>query len=322
MDKELIKLLRSVKDNPSLGGGFDARSSWQRFARTNGFDQNTVPGRYHIGDHLTYMLWQISHVLLKPVAATVAVFFFAISGWLSVGNASAHALPGDTFYPIKIGMEKAQLALAFTSQQRANLKVEFASRRLEEMVQIASLVEHRQPAEVQLAVNRFKDEVTNIQEELQVEEASDSQTELAKTVGRKVNVYSSTVASTNSELPDEVLVEVEDLLEETKDQVVEVIITAHEQEKDEESAYELDVALQVEIASIQSVYGTESEVAVETAQALRVEGSYRRAFQVLKDFSYNQEILLTEETEETTETIQTDTEATTEQTEEIQPVQD
>src|SRR3990167_8561005 len=183
MDKELIKLLRTLKDDSSLGGGFDADSSWKRFARDNGFDQNTVSDRYSIGDYFTYGLWKISHVLLKPVAATVAVFFLAISGWLSVANVSAHALPGDTFYSVKIGMEKAQLALAFTSQQRANLKVEFASRRLEEMVQIASLVQHRQPAEVQLAVNRFKDEVTHIQEELQVEKTSDSQTELAKTVG-------------------------------------------------------------------------------------------------------------------------------------------
>ncbi len=293
IDRRIIKSFKQLKNEPVFGSNLDVQKIHQKALRQNGFGFQKEP-HYSWRDYAEFYVYELTHHLMRPLSAGFAVFFFAISGWLSVANVSAHALPGDTFYPVKIGMEKAQFALAFTSQQRANLKVEFASRRLEEMVQIASLVEHRQIAEVQLAVNRFKDEVTNIQEELQVEEASDSQTELAKTVGRKVNVYSSTVASTTSELPDEVLGEVEDLLEETKDQVVEVIITAHEQEQDEESAYELDAALQTEIDSIKWQYGTDSDVAVETAQALRTEGSYRRAFQVLKDFVYTQKIMLKE----------------------------
>lgn len=322
IDRHIIKALKQLKHETVFGADLDVQMIHQKSLLRNGFEvQKQVP-HYSWRHYIEFYFYETMHHFLRPLSAGVGVFAFAIMGWVSVANASIDALPGDRFYSVKIGMEHAQLALAFTSQQRANLKVEFASRRLEEMVQIASLVEHRQPAEVQLAVNRFKDEVTSIQEELQVEEVSDSQTELAKTVGRKVNAYSSAVASTTSELPDEVLGEVEDLLEETKDQVVEVIMTAHEQEQDEESAYELDVALEIEIASIQSLYGADAEAAIQTAQTLRTEGSYRRAFQVLKDVAYSQEILLKEEIEVTEETTQVQTEITTEQTEEIQPVQD
>ena len=127
-----------------------------------------------------------------------------------------------------------------------------------------------------------------------------SQTELAKSVGQKVDVYSSTVAATSPEISQEVLGEVEDILQETKDQVVEVIITAHEQEQDVESARELDATFEKEVASIQLQYGSVSESSIETAQALRLEGSYRRAFQVLKEFVYSQETV-PQETTVTTE---------------------
>jgi predicted phage gp36 major capsid-like protein len=163
--------------------------------------------------------------------------------------------------------------------------VEFASRRLEEMVELAANVSSSD--RVQLAADRFKNEVASIQVELM---ASSDTAQFAKSLGRKVDIYSSTVASTSDDLPKEVLGEVEEILEETKEQVVEVIITAHESEQDPETAHELDDALAQEIETVFATYGVAASEAMATAEALRAEGLYRRAFQVLKDFTFELEL--------------------------------
>ncbi len=289
-EKEVIKLLQSLKDDPTLGGDFDFHKSWNMFANRYGFNPDTQETRYTLRDYVETYLWQFTHSMLKPMAAVMAVFVFAVAGSISVVGAAGQALPGDQLYRVKVGIEKVQLALAATVQARSQLRVEFASRRLEEMVAVAAQVASSQPGNVQLAANRFKSEVVNIQEELSTDGTSDAQKEFAKTVGRKVEVYSSTVASTGSDLPEEVLGEVEEILEETKEQVVEVIITAHEAQQDQDSAHELDVALDKEIESVVAVYGDSATEAVATTEALRAQGLYRRAFQVLKDFMFEAEL--------------------------------
>ncbi|HZS02281.1 MAG TPA: DUF5667 domain-containing protein, partial [Chloroflexota bacterium] len=51
-------------------------------------------------------------------------------------TASAAALPGDLFYPVKRAAEQAQLSLASEGEPRAELRLELADRRLEEVAQL------------------------------------------------------------------------------------------------------------------------------------------------------------------------------------------
>lgn len=284
-EKDFIKLLQSFKDEPELGGGFDFKKSWQRFAKEYGFNQEIRETTYTWRDYLETYLWQFTHSMLRPLGAAVAVFVFAITGWVSIANASMGAIPGDQLYGVKLSIERAQLVLAFGANQRANLQVEFASRRLAEMVEL-SATKQQTPETVHLAVERFKSEVTTINEELKEESETQNKQkkELAKAVGRQAAVYSSTVASTSNELSPEVRVEVEEIIEAAKDQAVEVIITAHEADQDEETARELAYALEEEVKRVQAEFGDLANLSVETALALQAEGNYRRAFQVLKEF--------------------------------------
>lgn len=289
-DKKLIESLKSLRNDPDFGASLDFEGIHNRAMLRNGFDLDCAKTHYTFRDYVETYLWQFTHTMLKPAAAALAVFVFAVAGSISVAGASFQALPGESLYSVKLGIEKAQLALAVDADARAQLRVEFASRRLEEMVELAATSDTTGSGSIQLAADRFKSEVTNIQQDLTSDGTSQSQTEFAKSVGRKVEAYSSTVASTGDDLPEEVLGEVEEILEETKEQVVQVIITAHESEQDEDNAHELDVALDSEIQSVVSQYGIAASSAVDTAQALRVEGSYRRAFQVLKDFVFEAEL--------------------------------
>ncbi len=286
VEKKIIETLKSLRNDPDFGASLDYEGIHRRSMLRNGFDVDAAKTSYTLRDYVETYLWQFTHSMLKPMAAVMAVFVFAVAGSISVVGASGQALPGDQLYAVKVGVEKVQLALAIDAQARSQLRVEFASRRLEEMVQLAAQVNSSESGSVQLAANRFKTEVTNIQQEL----SGEGQTEFAKTVGRKVEVYSSTVTSSSADLPDEVLGEVEEILEETKDQAVEVIITSHEALQDEDSAHELDSALDAEIQSAVTLYGDAVSEAVATAEALRAEGLYRRAFQVLKDFTFEMEL--------------------------------
>jgi hypothetical protein len=291
IEKQLIETLKSLRNDPDFGASLDYEGIHRRAMIRNGFDPDAIQHRYTVRDYVETYLWMFTHSLLKPMAAAMAVFVFAIAGSISIAGASGQALPGEKLYPVKIGMEQAQLALAFSDEQRAQLRVEFVSRRLEEMVEVAATLNKSGSSEdVQLAVNRFKSEVENIQEELHGEDAT-TQKEFAKAVGRKVEVYSS-VTDSSTDLSEEVRGEVAEILEDTKDQVVEVIISAHEVEQDEEGAAELDEALASEMLAVSQAYGEAAEEAIRTAEALREEGLYRRAFQVLKDFTFEAELEL------------------------------
>jgi hypothetical protein len=283
-DKDIARILNRVNAEGNSGEGFDAAKACKAVAQRIGYDTECKQPRYSYRDFLEYYMWDFTHVLLRPLAASVSVFVFAIIGWVSVANASISALPGEKLYPIKLSVEKAQLALAFGAGERANLKVEFASRRLEEMVKVASTQYRIAPDSVSVAVERFKNEVTTIKQELQeADEPEEKQTELAMAVGRKVESYATTVALTGNELAPEVKTQVEAVIEEAKEQAVEVIITANEQAQDEETLHELEIAFQKELESVQTQCGAQADEAVNKAEALRDEGNYRRAFQVLKE---------------------------------------
>ena len=279
-DHDIQNLFDSISENSELFVSVDdARVRDLVFERT-GLDVSKESVSYGMRDYLEYHMWNFSHAMLRPMAAAVAVFLFAITGWITMANASQNTLPGDNLYPVKISVEKVQMILAFSSDQRAGLQMEFTSRRLDEMVEVSARLHESEPEAVRLAVDRFKSEVATIQEELTTEGAS---TELAKAVGRAVEGYSSAVTASSAELSQEVIEEVEEVIEDAKEQAVQVIITSHEADQNEDDARELAITFEKEIALAQEAGADEETLA--TAQALADEGAYRRAFQVLKEFN-------------------------------------
>lgn len=278
-DREFIKLLEQMKDAPELGGNFDTEKMWNRFALQNEFPTHEEPVSYGVRDYLEFYVWQFSHAMVKPLVASVAVFLLLLAGWAGASSTSFSALPGDKAYPLKLSLEKAQLALAFDPEQKAKLQVEFTSRRLEEMVELSATAFAENPTAVRLAVQQFKKEVQSIR--------ADLNTELAKEVGRKAKTYQTTVADSTSNFSEDVqeeVSEVQALLEETKDEAVQVIITAYESADDEVTAFELKNAFEKELAAVLAMdLDEEMKAKVDLAVTLEKEGAYRRAFQLLKE---------------------------------------
>ena len=214
-----------------------------------------------------------------------------------VGERVDKSPPGDRLYPAKLGLERAQLALARSASDRAKLQVEFTGRRLEEMVELAFSNRIDRTQEVQKAMTRFKDNVSTIKQELTEVPQS---TELAKAVGRKVEAYKTSVAAVNTpEVSEEVsnqAQEVQEIINDTQEQAVEVIITTHETVQDEDTVRELTLSFDQEVANLKSEYlalDTASQKLIDfeeklaLANELKTNGLWRRAFQVLKEVQLN-----------------------------------
>jgi hypothetical protein len=73
----------------------------------------------------------------KWAVAMTTVLVIVLAGVGTVA-ASANALPDETLYPVKLATEQARLTLAFSDIAEAKLHVQFAERRADEMVAMAS----------------------------------------------------------------------------------------------------------------------------------------------------------------------------------------
>lgn len=281
-DDDIVQLLKSFKNDPAFGGDFDSKKSWEQVADYCGFPKDTSGMTHTWRDWLEFYIWDFTHVMLKPVGAFAFSIMLFVGGWIGVANASLGTLPGDQLYPVKLGMERVQMALATSSAQKAQLRTEFTSRRLDEMVALAASGKQSDISQIAMAVDRVKQDVTNIKSDLSTETATQA-TELAKAVGRKADIYTSTVASSVATLSPEVQKQVKAIIDETKDQAVDVIITSHEQAVTAENTHELDLTFQKAFAHASAVATKEEQPKLVIATKLQKQGVYRRAFQVLKE---------------------------------------
>ncbi|MBC7252225.1 MAG: hypothetical protein H5T62_18350 [Anaerolineae bacterium] len=82
--------------------------------------------------------WLLPRFRLMP-AVLVLLIALLVSGLL-VSPVAAASLPGDVFYPVKRAAERVQLGLTFSELGRVRLHIQFAERRLEEVL---TLLEQR-----------------------------------------------------------------------------------------------------------------------------------------------------------------------------------
>ena len=284
-DDDIKQIFANIKNDPAFGGDFDFKKSWSDVADKCGFESDASGLTHTWRDWLEFYIWDFTHVMLKPVGAFAFSILFFVGGWLGVVNASLGTLPGEQLYKVKLGMERVQMAFATSGAQKAQLRMEFTSRRLEEMVALAASGKPSDISQIAMAVDRVKQDVTDMKTDLTTDSTAQA-TELAKAVGRKADVYTSTVTSSASTLPSNVQTqvnEVKTIISETKEQAVEVIITAHEQSVTADNTRELELTFQKAFAHASLIATKEEQPKLAAATALQKKGIYRRAFQVLKE---------------------------------------
>jgi hypothetical protein len=80
--------------------------------------------------------------LSRPAMRLAVAGAFAVAllvGGLTAAAASERSLPGDPLYGVKLGVERAQLAVTFDSSARAHLQLRFAEVRLDEAQQLFAI---------------------------------------------------------------------------------------------------------------------------------------------------------------------------------------
>ena len=106
--------------------------------------------------------WNPFGILPRPAARLAFAGAFAVAllvGGLTSAAASGNSLPGDALYPIKLGVERAQLTFTLDPAARARLHAQFAAVRLTEAQRLiaAGRVQEgvRQVAQYDTAVGQF-----------------------------------------------------------------------------------------------------------------------------------------------------------------------
>lgn len=149
--------------------------------------------------------WRLFPLTLRPVGVLLGIFVIALAG-VSTSSAFSNAVPGDLFYGFKRAGERAQLSFALDPSRRAELGVEFAGRRLEEVSRIAESSEPDREERLSAAVDEFKAQITTVEQNLEtLRQAPRPRTaEVAKIIDRKATEYSAVLEQTTSQVSGEV----------------------------------------------------------------------------------------------------------------------
>lgn len=236
---DLIKNLKALRHDPELGSRTRAQTEARRqiLLEQIGATDLSRP-QYSLRDHVEYWTSSLSVMVLKPAMVVVGLFVLAVGGWMTSVSAAYDSVPGDVLYPIKIASEQAQLTLATSAQQRAQLHMEFASRRLQEVNTITSSADNNKSGKINAAVAAFKTEVNQAKDDMQKLPAGDA-VQVASTLDAKADEYSAAidqaVTQINNSQPADVgqaVAAVQDDVKQAADAAVGVLVSTAEQEPD------------------------------------------------------------------------------------------
>ncbi len=204
-ERDLIQSLRTHRDDARLGAMTDAQSARVRSAllQKMGVDEaDFVPGRYGWKDYVDYYFDGFRHAVLRPAMVGVGMLALVVGGWMTSVSAAYESVPGDFFYPIKIATEQAQLTIAISDQKRAELHMEFASRRLAEVSSISASgsSDADKQSRMKTAVVAFKNEVAEAKTVMQNMEGSEEVAAVASALDTKAGEYADAIDQTTQSL--------------------------------------------------------------------------------------------------------------------------
>jgi len=255
-NREVVKLIKNLKDDPAFGGDFDFKKSWNKFADQYGFEKDYSDFKLTWHDYFNYFTHISSKTILRPAGAVLSAFIIIFGSWIATVNASFGSVPGDLLYPVKLVSERMQITLAATDEQKARLHTEFAGRRLKEVMEIAATPQVGNEVRMQAAVDGFKQEVAsaNVAVESMAANSSQNADSVAIMVDQQVESYMTTLAeaqeSSVSDSQGETLAEAQVTVSETDASLTETLVTSHEENQAESTGTYLQASFQKDLKNI------------------------------------------------------------------------
>lgn len=179
----------------------------------------------------------LSHPLvLKPMAYVAAVVLVMLAGSSYTFSATLSALPGNTFYPVKLQLEKLQVTMTSDQMEKTKKQIEFTDRRWQEFqaVSESSVVSLNKPEQVARAARHFNESLREMKNSLtevsqQEQDTSAGAVDIAKMVNDKTLQYEQKLAGEYVDLPISVKSVMAQEVEEIKFQSLEMLVAKYEQ---------------------------------------------------------------------------------------------
>ncbi len=109
-------------------------------------------------------------LVFSAILAAAVILVFLFGGVSATALAAQSALPGDALYPVKTGLEQTRVALASDAFDEAQLSLQFAQRRLDE---INALIKEGRFDDITTAAQEFEAYTNQVIAALQVVMAGD-----------------------------------------------------------------------------------------------------------------------------------------------------
>ncbi|MBI5731809.1 MAG: hypothetical protein HY982_00415 [Candidatus Magasanikbacteria bacterium] len=141
----------------------------------------------------------------RPVLTLAVIVGLVFGSWVTTVSASYNSLPGDVLYPVKLATESMQTSLA-SKPQEIKLRMEFASRRAQEVKTIVKSNASKKGEKVEEAVKHLKKDLDSVKSSLEVLKKEPAATspnqavEMAKAVEQKTNEIQKSLDQTKTEI--------------------------------------------------------------------------------------------------------------------------
>lgn len=139
----------------------------------------------------------------STVVTLIVVVVMLFGGVTATAYASQSALPGDALYPIKTSLEQTQVALARDAYSQAQIYMQFAQRRLNE---INELLQEGRYADVEFASGEFESQIQQAMVALQTVMNGDPEqgAVLSQEISQALLDYALTLKAVLVDIPDPV----------------------------------------------------------------------------------------------------------------------
>lgn len=209
--KELIAQLKQLK-GLEVGGrpqeAWVARNREVLMSQVNPVaSENT--DKYLLGEKIYYFRYftQAFRQAFRPVV-TAAGLIIVFLGYTAMSSVASASLPGDMLYPIKTTGEKVQLSLTFDDDKKVELKMNFVSRRADEMQQLAKKPDSSQDKaeKISQTAKQISEGVNDIKQDLgkMASSPSPESVKVAKQVDEKTLKVEQDMVNVHASLPAEV----------------------------------------------------------------------------------------------------------------------
>ncbi|KKQ56431.1 MAG: hypothetical protein US74_C0015G0021 [Parcubacteria group bacterium GW2011_GWA2_38_13] len=162
---EVIKKLNTMKNSAKPNAGWKLNCEKELVLLMKNFSPERKVSPWLAFTKIAF--GSAKRMVLQPTVLLLLVLGSA-TGSSIVVNAAYYSLPGDALYPLKIRLERAQLAFMSDSNAKTELKVEFANKRIYEIDRIMLQPEDSQEKEkkVHIAVKTFKQNIQSVKDDV------------------------------------------------------------------------------------------------------------------------------------------------------------